>query len=49
MLLTRGSLGLQSDSSEQMESSTLGVVSEGDHCCFRMSSEMQPDELMFGW
>ena len=34
---TNGSFGFGSVSSEQIESSTLLMVSAGDHCCFRIS------------
>lgn len=37
-----GSSGLGSVSSEQMLSSTLLIVSAGDHCVFRMSRQMLP-------
>ena len=36
-------------SSEQMLRITLDVVSAGDHCAFRMSRQMLPFELTFGW
>ena len=36
-------------SKEQMLRMTLDVVSAGDHCAFRMSRQMLPFELTFGW
>ena len=34
---------------EQMESSTLEMVSAGDHCSLRMSRQMEPWLLTLGW
>ena len=45
----RGSLGLQSVSSEQMDSSTLDTVSAGLHWSLRMSRQMPPLLLMLQW
>ena len=49
MLGTSGSSGLGSVSSDEIDSSTLEMVSAGDHCSFKMSRQMDPFELMFGW
>lgn len=46
---TRGSSGLGSQRSEQIESNTFDMVSAGDHCDLRMSRQMEPFEFMFGW
>ena len=46
---TRGSSGFGSVSSEQIESRTLETVSAGDHCSLRMSRQIEPCELTFGW
>jgi len=46
---TSGSSGLGSHSKEQMESNTFEMVSAGDHCDLRISRQMLPLELMFGW
>ena len=46
---TRGSSGFGSVSSEQMESSTLEMVSAGLHCSFRISRQMLPLLLILGW
>jgi len=46
---TSGSSGFGSHSREQMESSTFEMVSAGDHCDLRISRQMLPLELMFGW
>jgi hypothetical protein len=36
-------------SSEQIDSSTFEMVSAGLHWSFRMSRQIPPFELMFGW
>uniref|UniRef100_A0A0E9XAZ7 Uncharacterized protein n=1 Tax=Anguilla anguilla TaxID=7936 RepID=A0A0E9XAZ7_ANGAN len=46
---TKGSSGFGSHSSEQMDRRTLEMVSAGDHCDLRMSRQMLPLLLMFGW
>ena len=46
---TRGSSGLGSQRSEQIESNTFDMVSAGDHCDLSMSRQMEPFEFMFGW
>ena len=46
---TRGSSGLGSQRSEQIESNTFDMVSAGDHCDLSMSRQIEPFELMFGW
>merc|ERR1711990_708014 len=46
---TRGSSGLGSQRSEQIESNTLDMVSAGDHCDLSMSRQMEPFEFMLGW
>jgi len=46
---TSGSSGFGSHSKEQMDSNTLEIVSAGDHCDLRISRQMLPLELMFGW
>ena len=45
---TRGSSGLGSQSSEQIESNTLEIVSAGDHWDLSISKQMDPFEFMFG-
>jgi hypothetical protein len=45
---TSGSSGFGSVSSEQIDSSTLLIVSAGDHCDRRISRHMLPLLLMFG-
>ena len=45
----RGSSGLASVSSEEMDSSTLEMVRAGLHWFFRMSRQMPPVALMLGW
>ena len=49
MLPTRGSWGFASVSSEQMESSTLEMVSAGYHCSFRMSRQIWPLLFTLQW
>ena len=34
---------------EQMLKSTLLIVNAGYHCSFKISRQMEPLELMFGW
>jgi len=46
---TRGSSGFGSVSREQMDSNTLDIVSAGLHWSLRMSRQMLPLLLMFGW
>ena len=46
---TKGSSGLGSQSREQTESKTLLIVKAGDHCDLKMSRQIEPLELMFGW
>ena len=46
---TRGSSGLGSQRSEQIESNTFDMVSAGDHCDLSMSRQIEPFEFMFGW
>ena len=46
---TKGSSGLASVSSDEMDSSTLLMVSAGDHWSLRMSRQMDPCELTLGW
>ena len=41
--------GFGSVNMEQMESSTLDIVRAGDHWSRRMSRQMLPLLLMFGW
>ena len=45
---TRGSSGFGSQSSEQIESNTLEIVSAGDHWDLSISKQIDPFELMFG-
>merc|ERR1719384_2477091 len=49
MLLTKGSLGLQSDSSEQIESRTLEMERAGLHLSFRMSRQITPWLFTLQW
>lgn len=46
---TNGSFGFGSVSSEQIESSTLLMVSAGDHCCFRISRPVSIRMECAGW
>uniref|UniRef100_A0A0A9D8W3 Csu456(Uce) n=1 Tax=Arundo donax TaxID=35708 RepID=A0A0A9D8W3_ARUDO len=46
---TRGSSGFGSVSSEQIDSNTLEIVSAGLHWSFKMSRQMLPLLLIFGW
>jgi len=46
---TNGSSGFGSVSSEHMDKRTLLMVSAGDHCDLRISRQMLPLLLMFGW
>lgn len=46
---TRGSSGLGSVSRDEIERSTLDMVRAGLHWSFRISRQMLPFELMFGW
>jgi len=46
---TKGSSGLGSHRREQIDSSTFEIVSAGDHWDLRMSKQILPLELMFGW
>ena len=46
---TNGSSGLGSVSREQIDSNTFDIVSAGLHAFFRMSRQIPPDELIFGW
>merc|ERR1711915_857436 len=46
---TRGSSGLGSQSSEQMDNRTLEMVRAGDHWDLKMSRQMLPLLLMLGW
>jgi len=46
---TRGSSGFGSVSSEQMDRRTFEMVRAGDHWLLRMSRQMLPLLLMFGW
>lgn len=45
---TSGSSGLGSVSNEQMERSTLEIVSAGDQFSLKMSRQMLPFEFIFG-
>ena len=49
LLLTSGSSGLGSVNSEQMDRSTLEMVSAGLHWSLRISRQMEPLLLMLGW
>ena len=46
---TNGSSGLGSQRREQTDSNTLLIVKAGDHCDLKMSRQIEPLELMFGW
>lgn len=46
---TKGSSGLGSQSSEQMDRSTLEIVKAGLHWLLRMSKHIEPLLLIFGW
>lgn len=46
---TKGSSGFGSHSREQMDRRTLEMVRAGDHCDRRMSRQMLPLLLIFGW
>merc|ERR550517_1577659 len=46
---TRGSSGVGSQSRLQMDKSTFATVNAGDHCERRMSRQMAPLLLIFGW
>ncbi len=46
---TKGSSGFGSVNREQMESSTLDMVRAGLHCSFKMSRQILPLLLIFGW
>jgi len=46
---TKGSSGLGSHRREQIDNSTFEIVSAGDHWDLRMSKQILPLELMFGW
>lgn len=46
---TSGSSGLGSVSKEHTESKTLEIVSAGDHWSFKISKQMPPLLLIFGW
>eukprot|EP00955_Chlamydomonas_euryale_P030941 325593-Chlamydomonas_euryale.AAC.1 len=46
---TSGSSGLASVSSDEIDSSTLEMVSAGDHWSLRMSRQMEPCAFTFGW
>jgi hypothetical protein len=41
--------GLGSVSSEQIDRSTLEMVSAGLHCSRKMSKQIAPFDAMFGW
>lgn len=41
--------GLGSQSNEQIESNTFEMVNAGDHCDRKMSKQIAPFELIFGW
>ena len=41
--------GFGSHNSEQIDSNTFEIVNAGDHCDRRISRQMAPFELMFGW
>lgn len=45
---TRGSSGLASVISEQMDSNTLEIVKAGDHCDLRISRQILPLLFIFG-
>lgn len=49
VFVTRGKPGLGSVSNEQIDRSTLEIVRAGLHWSFRMSRQIPPLELMFGW
>jgi len=46
---TSGSSGFGSHNSEQIDSKTLDIVRAGDHWDRRISRQIDPFELMFGW
>ena len=46
---TRGSSGFGSQRREQTDNRTLLMVRAGDHWDLRMSRQMEPFELIFGW
>uniref|UniRef100_A0A2P2LG78 Ubiquitin-conjugating enzyme E2 10 n=1 Tax=Rhizophora mucronata TaxID=61149 RepID=A0A2P2LG78_RHIMU len=46
---TRGSSGFGSVKREQIESNTLDMVRAGLHCSFKISRQMLPLLLIFGW
>jgi len=46
---TNGSSGFASTNKELRERRTLEVVSAGDHYSFKISRQIEPFELMFGW
>jgi len=48
MSATKGSSGFGSESRLVILSSTLEIVSAGDHLSFRISRQMRPDELILG-
>jgi hypothetical protein len=49
MSVTSGSSGLGSARRDEMERRTLETVRAGDQASFKMSRQMAPSELMFGW
>jgi len=46
---TKGSSGLASVNKELMDKRTFEIVSAGDHCSFKISRQIDPFELIFGW
>lgn len=46
---TSGSSGFGSHNREQIDNNTFDIVSAGDHCDRKISKQMLPLLLMFGW